>query len=1006
MDSVNRKIAFSDPVKDRAESGWPGRVLNGTLISHSPVPGHDSSIHNDAGNVSHDTYDVISTNSPGGRWGPANYAGSFQEVRGFFSQNFPREFPQEFSPRKEAQAYTTAGIQTEVEYALAISPIARPLCTVNLESSQDNNATSNKGTITFSGNSYSLPNTISVSPWSYSVTYNPESGYEFVRWKTSGNISISSSYSQTTRIDVHCGGTLTAIYRMHQVSPPCTVDGKKEAHPDQVKAGDEVMVTITLQGWGDCPMTEELADVMLVIDRSGSMRGTPLQDAKNAAKAFVDRLNLSGGSQVGVVSYSDSATLNHQLSRSRGSVRTAIDSLVSGGNTNITDGINKAQAELESARHGAGNTPVIILMTDGKHNVGAGPGPAATAAKAKGTRIFTIGLGDVDAAELQNLASSTSDYYYAATSSDLEYIYQQIAGAFMGVPATNVTLVDRLSDDVTYIPGSAWPVPYSISPDNKVLTWKIPIIGRWQTKTFRYWVRTSATAQGLVCINEYTRATYTDSNGHTATLDIPPACVTVKSQSHDCYCKDHLGDDGSVPSNPNGESWWESPDIWVRHQQDGIEQHQNPEGGRINYVYAKVRNRGNVTMTDIGVNLYWSNGAVAIVWPGGWTYIGTAIIPTLAPGQVAMVNIPWQPLTSGHYCFLERIHSSQDPVRHEGLVPFDNNLCQKNVKVIETDDLSDNVITVRNPLGDTVQTDVVIASDNCPPGETVVVDLGQELFDNWQDNGGDLEGAEVIPGTTSVGLDVSPTGEVAATIGRIPLDASAETTMELILGNGAGSEMGDKPRAAGSPAKVVVRQRIEGEDVGGNVYEPPASGTTWIFPYGPEPFPSPTSANNRPYLGATVSLPTGTEPPQLELVFWLDETTREWKYFNPNFTVSTLNSLEPGQTYFVAVSGACNWVLPCDEGTASPTGNTWNFNYGPGAFLAPTSSNGRPYLGATVNLPTGAEPSQLVAVYWLDETAREWKYFNPIFTVNTLTQLEPGQTYFVAVSDACSWQLS
>ena len=718
VDSVNRLIAFSNPIKDSAESGWPGRILNGTLIPHAPIPGHDSSVHNDAGNISHDIYDTVSTDSPGGTWGPAQYVESYAAIQNFVGQNFPRDFPDRFRPKQQPQAYVDTVIQTEVESAIAISPV-------------------------------------------------------------------------------------------------CTVEGTKKASPDQVKPGEEAVVVLTITGNGDCPLTEQRADVMLVIDRSGSMEGTPLQHAKNAAKAFVDRLDLSpGGDQVGLVSYSSSAATNHLLSRSAGTVRSAIDALASGGRTNITDGINKAQEELESARHISDNKAVIVLMTDGKHNVGSGPGPAADAAKAKGTRIITIGLGDVNETELRSLASSPSDYYHTLSSTELESIYEQIAGSIQGGPARDITLVDQLSDDATLVPNSFTGSPLP-SVGGKTLTWRIPVLGRDETKTFTYRIKTSQTAQGQVCLNASTSATYINSNGHDATLVYPPACVTVKPQLHDIYCKDHPTDDGSVPSNRNGEAWWASPDIWVRHQQDGVEQHQNPQGGQTNYVYVKVRNRGNVTMTGINVDIYWAVGAASIPWPSGWTYIGTTTIASLAPGEVRKVSIPWLPATSGHYCFLARIHSAQDPVRHEGLVPFDNNLCQKNVQVIEPDGgWMDNPVVIRNPQSGSVHTNITISSASFPTQGAATLDFTDPtVFQRWQDAGGDLQGGEVIPGTTSVRLNVNPaggTGSIAATIGRVPLSSGQESTINLGLEAPAESE-----------PVVEVRQKIGGEDVGGSIYRPP-----------------------------------------------------------------------------------------------------------------------------------------------------------------------------------------
>jgi hypothetical protein len=106
-------IAFSDPIQDAFESGLSaGRVLSGTLILHSPIPGHPPFVHNDAGNISHDLYATTSTNSPGGTWGPVGYP--IYEPMSWFGVN-PH-------PEYESYPYTGGPIQVEVEYALAVSP--------------------------------------------------------------------------------------------------------------------------------------------------------------------------------------------------------------------------------------------------------------------------------------------------------------------------------------------------------------------------------------------------------------------------------------------------------------------------------------------------------------------------------------------------------------------------------------------------------------------------------------------------------------------------------------------------------------------------------------------------------------------------------------------------------------------------------------------------------------------------------------------------------------------
>ncbi|MGB9872617.1 MAG: VWA domain-containing protein [Anaerolineae bacterium] len=180
---------------------------------------------------------------------------------------------------------------------------------------------------------------------------------------------------------------------------------------------------------GGCVPGTTPVDVMLVIDRSGSMSGQPLADAKVAAKGFVDRMNMAQD-QIGLVSFADSATLNQQLTHSANAVKSAIDALSAGGSTNMTAGINAAQAELTSSRHNLAARPVILFMSDGQPTVDtpASAVAAAQAAKNAGTRIFTIGLGSVDDNLMRQIASSPSDYYYAPTSADLAAIYQTIAG--------------------------------------------------------------------------------------------------------------------------------------------------------------------------------------------------------------------------------------------------------------------------------------------------------------------------------------------------------------------------------------------------------------------------------------------------------------------------------------------------------------------------------------------------------------------------------------------------
>ena len=169
-------------------------------------------------------------------------------------------------------------------------------------------------------------------------------------------------------------------------------------------------------------------DLMQVMDRSGSMAGQKLADAKRAAKSLVDSVHLTID-QVGIASFSTTATLDHGLSRDSASLKAAIDAQVASGATNIGSGIEAARRELvESERRRAEAIPIELLLTDGKNTDGDPFGPAA-AAKAAGIRIIAVGLGaDVDETELRRIASNSFDYYSAPTSADLSWTFSLIAG--------------------------------------------------------------------------------------------------------------------------------------------------------------------------------------------------------------------------------------------------------------------------------------------------------------------------------------------------------------------------------------------------------------------------------------------------------------------------------------------------------------------------------------------------------------------------------------------------
>lgn len=195
---------------------------------------------------------------------------------------------------------------------------------------------------------------------------------------------------------------------------------------------------ISLPGLG----CQKKLDLMLVLDRSGSISSSELNTLKTAAKKFVDALAPSAdGAHIGQTSFSTNGTLDLHLSSNSGAIKAAIDTLVSGGFTNLMEGIDLAQGELNNPgdghdRNDSDSKDFMVIITDGAPNrpVNTATGKAkatesANAAKAAGTVIYVVGVGTTPGTAdylKNNIASSPNHYFDAADFNGLEAILKKI----------------------------------------------------------------------------------------------------------------------------------------------------------------------------------------------------------------------------------------------------------------------------------------------------------------------------------------------------------------------------------------------------------------------------------------------------------------------------------------------------------------------------------------------------------------------------------------------------
>lgn len=312
----------------------------------------------------------------------------------------------------------------------------------------------------------------------------------------------------------------------------CTLAYDKQASPTTVDAGGIVDVMVSIQSVGDCNAVNSPADVILVIDRSGSMSGQPMVDAQNAAITFIQRMNLTTD-QIGVVSFASAGDgrIDQALSQNTTLLEQKIRTLYADGMTDIAEGLELAENELKSGRHRNDNAPVIVVLSDGAHNDGGDLFSTADQIKQQGIRIIAVGLSAVDEYQLRGIASSTNDYYYAPTSTGLATIYQSIAQT-VRVSARNIVITDTLSSHVTWLDNS-FSGGVTSTVNSNVLGWQLAVAPT-TPMIFHYQVAMTDQA-GTWPTSDSTIATYLDADGNAQMITFPTTTVTVRSACGDPF---------------------------------------------------------------------------------------------------------------------------------------------------------------------------------------------------------------------------------------------------------------------------------------------------------------------------------------------------------------------------------------------------------------------------------------------------------------------------------------
>jgi Ca-activated chloride channel family protein len=206
-------------------------------------------------------------------------------------------------------------------------------------------------------------------------------------------------------------------------------------------------------------------DMVIVLDRSGSMSGKKIADAKIAALNLLS--NLSSDDRFGLVTYSDGVQRNSGLIKvtpaNRKRLELVVRSISAGGATNLGAGLQEGIDLLLSARK-MDNVRRVILISDGLANRGitdpASLGNMASISMKNELGVSTVGVGsDFNEHLMTYIADRGAGSYYYLENPDLfARVFLKEFNITRAAVATSLEVRIPMKSGLTVVDASGYPI--------------------------------------------------------------------------------------------------------------------------------------------------------------------------------------------------------------------------------------------------------------------------------------------------------------------------------------------------------------------------------------------------------------------------------------------------------------------------------------------------------------------------------------------------------------------
>ncbi len=287
----------------------------------------------------------------------------------------------------------------------------------------------------------------------------------------------------------------------------------------------DVTLTLAAEPEGGC----FAADVALVLDRSGSMAGAPMEHLKIGAKDFIARM-IGASGRVGIVSFDGTAAVNATLTENAAALGSAVDALMAQGSTNHADAFTAAAGLLKDAAR----RRVLVIFTDGETTVGGDPAPIARKLRERGVEVYCVGLvgrTGLDRTMLEQWASAPADRHVitAQQPEELEGAFGALAGLLSAPGAQDIHIRDYLNTDFAVIGLDAPDVGTANIENAQTVHWHIPTLAASapQTASLTFHVQHVGAAGGAKEVNRALE--FTDAAGDEPEFPSPSVKVECGS---------------------------------------------------------------------------------------------------------------------------------------------------------------------------------------------------------------------------------------------------------------------------------------------------------------------------------------------------------------------------------------------------------------------------------------------------------------------------------------------